>query len=163
VIAFYAGAPEEVAAAAPRLATQVGRPVVETAAPYREGQLRFEYAAVEHDPAMTPAELNPSTLTTYPDQNLSELNLFYGDISNLSARLRLRGLTKPAEYADYGEFEGDLSLGATHIRLNPSLLRDCRLVVARLEAAGAEGTLSCRRAEGVSELVPTRFEFSARQ
>jgi hypothetical protein len=52
--------------------------------------------------------------------------------------------------------------GSTHVLLTASELTDCVLVLARIDASGTEGTLTCRRSATASELVPATLDFSAR-
>jgi hypothetical protein len=150
VVATYPGEP-------------IGWPIRTAVHRFAGGQLRFEYAGRKYDAALMSADLNPSSLTSYRDAGVSELILEYGDMTNISARLRLKGLARPGEYRDYREFEARLTLqGSTYVSLTPCELGDCVLRLARIDAGDAEGTLTCRRSAAASDLVPAALDFPAR-
>lgn len=87
----------------------------------------------------------------------------YGDITNVNARLRFTGLDKPREYAGFRDFDAQITLQtSTSVFMTPTELSDCRLVITRMDAGGADGALKCRRTEAASELLLTELEFSAR-
>lgn len=164
VVVFFAGKPDEVAAAmAPgsKLAAQIARPIRQDIFAYARGELRFEYASRKYNPATMDPNLVASTLRVYRDQDLSELHLAFGDIQNIDAKLRLRGLARPGTYTDYKGFDGSVTLAmGVRVPITPAQLRDCRLKLLRLDAKGAEGKLRCSRAPGANEVIPVEWDFS---
>lgn len=154
---------EEVPPLALLLGQDAPRPIRALPSDYRSGRLQFQYAGKSYQPALMAPALNRSSLVAYPDAGMQELSLVYGDIANVSARLRFTGLDKPRAYADFRDFGAQITLqGSTTLFMTPAELGDCRLVITRIDAGGADGSLTCRRGAATSELMPTVLQFSAR-
>lgn len=154
---------EEVPPYALLLGQDAPRPIRALPSEYRSGWLRFEYAGKRYEPALKDPSLTRSSIVAYPDAGMQELSLVYGDGPNVSAMLSFLGLDKAREYADFRDFRAQITLQtSTTLFMERDELSDCKLVITRLDAGGADGSLTCRRGAGTSELLPTVLQFSAR-